>query len=58
MNILFWILLVIAAYMSIKMAKSSRSRKLFMGIYAVIFAIAFLYKAGEAFGTALYYVTH
>ncbi|RKS53514.1 hypothetical protein BC962_1766 [Gillisia mitskevichiae] len=58
MEILFWIVLAVAAYISIKQARSSRSRKLFIGIYACIFVIGFLYKSGEAFGTALYYITH
>jgi len=55
MDNLFWLVITATAYFSVKGAKSSRSRKLFIGLYALIFIIGFAYLSGESIGEAFYY---
>jgi len=54
MNYFFWLALAVAAYLSIKNAKSSKTRNLFIMIYAAIIIIGLAYFSGEAIGEMLY----
>lgn len=58
MDYYFIALLGIAAFLSIRGEKNVKRKNLFIGIYAVLIGVAFLYLAGESIGKFIYNVTH
>ncbi len=58
MDYFFWGLIAIGAFYSIKAAKTKRTKKIFIGLYASIFIIGFAYMFGENIGETLYNLNH
>lgn len=58
MDYFFIVLLAVAAYLSIKGEKDAKRKKLFIGIYSVLIALAFLYLSGLSIGHYVNNITH
>ena len=58
MVLFFWGLIAVAAYYNIKIVKSKKAKRIFIGLYASLFIIGFAYFSGEKIGEALYYFSH
>ena len=58
MDYYYILLLVMAAFLSIKGEKKANRKKLFIWIYIVLIGIALMYNFGESIGQIIYKVTN
>ncbi|MCG7502200.1 hypothetical protein MHM83_09985 [Tenacibaculum sp. Mcav3-52] len=57
MDYYYILLLVIAAFLSIKGEKKTNRKKLFIWIYIVLIGVALMYNFGESIGQMIYKIT-
>ncbi len=58
MDYYYILLLVVAAFLSIKGENNLKRKKLFIWIYIVLIGVALLYNFGESIGQMIYRVTN
>ena len=58
MDYIFWGLIAIIAFYSIKNAETKKMKRIYIGIYGSILLIGLAYLSGEQVGEAIYYLSH
>ncbi|WP_417874026.1 hypothetical protein [Xanthomarina gelatinilytica] len=58
MDYYYILLLVIAAFLSIKGEKKTNRKKLFIWIYIVLIGVALMYNFGESIGQMIYKISN